>query len=80
MMHDVKNDIIDFCVNYLNISKELDNLKEKELELEGLKIHNRENIDNLIKNTGKSLPLIINLDSYLIVITEDKIYLEKNVI
>lgn len=75
-----KDELIEYCVEYLKIDKELDILKDKEIELEGVKIHNRLTIDKLLKDNNKILPLTINMDDFLIIITDEKIYIEKNVI
>lgn len=75
-----KNELIEYCIEYLKINKELDILRDKEIELEGLKIHNRQTINKLLKDNKKTLPLTINMDDFLIIITDEKIFIEKNVI
>lgn len=75
-----KEQIINHCVEYLEMHDKLQELKDKELELEGVKIYNRECIDKLLKSANKSYPLTINLNDCLIVITDSKIYVEKNII
>ena len=75
-----KDELIEYCIEYLKINKKLDILKDKEIELEGLKIHNRQTIDKLLKDNEKTLPLTINMGDFLIIITDEKIFIEKNVI